>query len=445
MIITLNIILFVYILYYFLIGLNGFRNNIIIEQYQPKKRFALIISAHNEENVIREILISLKSLNYPKDLYDIFLIADNCTDKTYDIGLSENIFVYKRYNKKLRGKGYAIEWILKKIDYDKYDAISVFDADNLVHKDFLIHMNNQLCSGRKVIQGYIESKNPNDTWISYSYSLSFWNANKIFQKARDNIGLSAQIGGTGFCISTKVLKEIGWNANCLTEDLEFSSKLILKNGKVNWCDEAIVYDEKPLDLKSSIKQRIRWMQGFADVNSRYFLPLLKKALKEKSWIAFDSAIYTLQPYLTIFIGIISILDFIFIPFNFNSITWSIISIIQFLITPIILLIIKKISKKQMIILLFYPINLLLYEIVFRNIEKVEYLKVISFHSIFYFILILLTFILGGKSLFKKIYRFILYSFYLLTWIPISIVGIINKNKKTWSHTIHTRNINIEDL
>ena len=91
-----------------------------------------------------------------------------------------------------------------------YDGIAVFDADNLVDKNFLKEMNNKMCEGFKVVQGYIDSKNPQDSWITESYAIAFTSANRMLQLAKSNIGLSAQIGGTGFVIDTATLKKLGW-------------------------------------------------------------------------------------------------------------------------------------------------------------------------------------------------------------------------------------------
>ena len=104
----------------------------------PQKRFALIIAAHNEELVVAHIIESLSRQNYPKSLYDIFVVADNCTDKTAQIACKYGAKVYKRFNTEERGKGYALEWMFSKIFAmkDKYDVVSVFDADNLVSSNF---------------------------------------------------------------------------------------------------------------------------------------------------------------------------------------------------------------------------------------------------------------------------------------------------------------------
>lgn len=375
-----------------------------------QKKFALVVAAHNEELVIGNTIESLKKLDYPKELYDIFVIADNCDDKTAAIAREKGALVHERFNKDKRGKGYALEWMfdrLFKMD-KKYDAVAIFDADNLVHKNFLIEMNKQLCGGYKVVQGYLDSKNPEDTWITGSYSISFWTSNRMFQLSRSNLGLSNQLGGTGFCIEMETLKELGWGATCLTEDLEFTCKLVLNGHKVGWAHDAIVYDEKPLTLAQSWWQRKRWMQGFADVSSRYFFKLLKRSILKFDFAALDCALYSVQPIVLIFFGIsmvISILDNSMKAFslvsNVNNYVYSmslsmgvialiVASVLQFMYTPFILILEKKLNPK-----------------------------------IFWY--------------------YILYPIYSITWFPISISGIIHKNDKEWSHTLHTRSVDIDDL
>lgn len=197
-----QIAVFFITMYYLILSLFGLfkKKDKDINKYKPTQKFALLVAAHNEEAVISNIIDSLKSLDYPKDLFDIYVIADNCTDKTARIARELNVEVFERNVPNKRGKGYALEWMFNKIfSMEKnYDAIAIFDADNLVSKNFLRAMNDKLCAGYKVVQGYIDSKNPNDSWITQSYSISFWTANRLFQLARANLGLSNQIGAQAF-------------------------------------------------------------------------------------------------------------------------------------------------------------------------------------------------------------------------------------------------------
>ena len=214
------------------------------------------------------------------------VIADNCQDNTARIASGLGALVYKRFNKRKRGKGYSLDWMFKKIFKmeKKYDAVCILDADNLISANFLLEMNKHMCMGHKVVQGYLDSKNPANSWISGNNSISFWISNRLIQLPRYYLGLSCLLGGTGFIVATDVLKEIGWGATCLVEDLEFSIKLVLMGKKVYWSHDAVVYDEKPLTIKQSWRQRKRWMQGHFDCIKRFLKPLIVKAIiKERSY------------------------------------------------------------------------------------------------------------------------------------------------------------------
>ena len=305
--IIFEVLLWLTFTYYLVISTFGWmrRKELLVELFPIKNKFAIIISAHNEELVIGGAIRSLKALKYPKEMYDIFVIADNCTDNTAKVAKETGAKVFERFDRIKRGKGHSLEWMFKKLfEFEKqYDAICILDADNLVSSNYLLEMNKQLCLGNKVIQGYLDSKNPKDSWISGNYSISYWMSNRLFQLPRHYLGLSCALGGTGFVMSHDVLKQIGWEATCLTEDLEFSIRLVLKNMRVSWAHDAIVYDEKPLKLAQSWRQRKRWMQGHCDCASRFFWQLLKKAIKDMDIVALDSAMYLLQPLIIVINGI----------------------------------------------------------------------------------------------------------------------------------------------
>ena len=292
----------------------------------------------------------------------------------------------------------------------KYDAIVIFDADNLASKNFLNEMNKKLCEGYKVVQGYLDSKNPNDTWITGSYSITFWTNNRMGQLARNNLGLSSQLGGTGFAIDTEVLKTLGWGATCLTEDLEFTCKLVLSGHKVGWAHDAVVYDEKPLTLSASWSQRRRWMQGYADVASRYFFKLIKKAIKERNFIPFDCAYYTIQPACFVVMGI-----------------YMVFGIVQLLVT------------------LFSEIIRGNYFMNYFHTEINATVILVSLYGLFALLYIPFLLLIDKKISFRILCYYALSPIYAITWLPISVQGILNKDNKEWSHTAHTRSMDITDL
>ena len=256
-------------------------------------RFMAIIPAHNEENVVAELIESLKNQDYPKDLLDIYVIADNCTDDTAFIARKAGAIVYERFDPEKKTKGYALNWFLEqKIAEDApYDAFCIFDADNIVDKNFIKEMNKKLCQGEEVVQGYRDIKNPTDNWITAGYTIFYWTMNRFYHLARYNIGLSPLINGTGFMVKFDVVKPDGWKTKTLTEDIEFSLKRIIQGKKLGWATDAIVYDEQPLGFKQSWKQRTRWTVGHIQCMKEYTKPLLLAVKENKTVMNFDGFLY----------------------------------------------------------------------------------------------------------------------------------------------------------
>ena len=258
-------------------------------------KFMAIIPAHNEEDVVVNLIESLKHQNYPKELLDIYVIADNCTDRTAELAKEAGAIVYERFDPEKKTKGYAMQWFLaQKIEENaNYDAFCVFDADNIVDKEFINNMNKKLCQGEEVVQGYRDIKNPTDNWITSGYAIFYWTMNRFYHLARYNLGLSPLINGTGFMVKFDVIKPEGWNTKTLTEDIEFSLKNIIKGKKLGWAVDAKVYDEQPLGFVQSWKQRTRWTVGHIQCIKEYTKPLAIAVKENKTMMNFDGLLYIL--------------------------------------------------------------------------------------------------------------------------------------------------------
>ena len=332
-------------------------------------RFMMIIPAHNEEKVVGNLVESLQKLDYDKKLYDIYVIADNCTDNTAQISKDAGAIVYERFDEKHKTKGYALQWFLQqKIEEDApYDAFCIFDADNIVDKNFLKAMNKKLNQGEDVVQGYRDIKNPSDSWVSAGYAIFYWTMNRFYHLARYNLGLSPLINGTGFMVKFDVVKPEGWNTKTLTEDIEFSLKRIIAGKKLGWATDAIVYDEQPVGFKQSWSQRSRWTVGHIQCLKEYTKPLAVAVKDNKTVMNFDGLLYMLGSIpmfvLTIVLLILNVVIYLTNGMTAGELLWNAVRYIipTFLLpifTGIMIMIIDKKPIKPMIKgLALYPLFL----------------------------------------------------------------------------------------
>ena len=251
-------------------------------------RYAVMISARNEEEVIGELIASLKAQNYPKDKLDIYVVADNCTDRTADAAREAGAIVYERFDQVHKGKGFALGYLLHELRADVgesgYDGFFVFDADNIVDENFVAEMNKVFDTGDyAALTSYRNSKNFADNWISAGYGLWFMRETRFLNFPRMLLGTNCAISGTGFLISAGVVKENGgWPYHLLTEDIEFSANCALKGQRIGYCETAILYDEQPTTFRQSWDQRLRWSKGFYQVDFKYGLDLVKGCFSNRA-------------------------------------------------------------------------------------------------------------------------------------------------------------------
>lgn len=259
---------------------------------QKMHKYAVVVPARNESKVIGDLLKSIHSQDYPKELLDIFVIADNCTDNTAEVARRYGAIVFERYDEEKIGKGYALEFAFKKIkEYygiDHYEGYLVFDADNILDANFVKEINKVFDAGYSVVTSYRNSKNYGYNWISAGYALWFLRESKYLNGARMICRTSCTISGTGFLVSSEIIKKDGgWKYHLMTEDIEFTVDKVLHGEVIGYCEKAILYDEQPIDLKTSWNQRIRWTKGFYQIVQNYGMKLLRGCWSDKGFQCFD--------------------------------------------------------------------------------------------------------------------------------------------------------------
>ena len=200
-------------------------------------RYAVMIPARNEEFVVGQLIDSVKLQDYPKELVDIYVVADNCDDETFKVAKEHGAYVYERFNKELVGKGYSLNFLFNKVfekcGTDYYDGYFIFDADNLLNSRYITEMDKCMSCGHKIVTSHRNSKNYATNWITAGYSLWFLREAKLLNNVRTLLGTSCAVSGTGFLIGREIaLKQSGWKHFLLTEDIEFSVDNVINGEKI---------------------------------------------------------------------------------------------------------------------------------------------------------------------------------------------------------------------
>ena len=244
-------------------------------------RYAILIAARNEEAVLPHLLESIRRQDYPGELLQVYVVADNCTDRTAEVARQAGATVYSRLNRQQVGKGYALNYLLEQIAREagglrRFDAFLVFDADNLLQPDFVTQINQTCSDGYEAFCGYRNSKNFGDNWLSSAHGLQFLHESAHLNRSRMAIGSCCMVNGTGFGFTRQLLEQLGgWQFFTLSEDTEFSVRCMTRGVRIGYCHDAVFYDEQPTDLRQSWRQRTRWSQGTIQVSVRYAGQLIR--------------------------------------------------------------------------------------------------------------------------------------------------------------------------
>lgn len=255
------------------------------KETETRHNYAFLIAARNEEKVIGDLINSIKNQNYPQELMHVFVVADNCTDNTSRVAQTAGAIVFERFDDKNIGKSYAMEYAFKRI-MEEYkdlgiDGYFIFDADNLLHPDFMKEMNKAFSAGNQIITGYRAPKNFSDSWLSGGSSYMYLREMRQMHHSRSRLGIGTYVSGTGYLISSEYIRKFnGWPFHTLVEDVEVSAVVTKMNDKVAFCEDAVFYDEQPSELNPYWRQRLRWSRGNHEVffkeGGQLFFSLLKR-------------------------------------------------------------------------------------------------------------------------------------------------------------------------
>jgi cellulose synthase/poly-beta-1,6-N-acetylglucosamine synthase-like glycosyltransferase len=261
-----------------------------------QSRFAIMVPAHNEERLLPDLVANLQALDYPQDLYTIFVVADNCSDRTADRARVGGATVYERFNRELVGKGHALEWLLQRIweRSERYDAFVIIDADTLVSPNFLRVMDARLTRGEKVIQGYYTVRDPDSSRSASLRAVALAVLHYLRPLGRSIVGGSAGLKGNGMVFANEILRKHRWT-NSLTEDIEYHMTLLLDGQRTTFAPDAVVWAEMPNTLAASQTQNARWEKGRMEMVRNYVPQLVRKGITTRDFKLIDAAVEQIIP------------------------------------------------------------------------------------------------------------------------------------------------------
>jgi cellulose synthase/poly-beta-1,6-N-acetylglucosamine synthase-like glycosyltransferase len=257
---ALFIYLGVYSLYLFIFSVSGR----LFPASQPPAstklaKFIIYICSYKEDEIILNSAASAITIDYPKDMFHVCVIADSLKPETVEklkampIQVLEVVFESSTKSKALHK---AIENTA-----EGFDAAVVFDIDNVAAPDFLQQINLYLQNGEKVVQGHRVAKNTN-TSIAILDAISEEVNNHIFRKSQRVFNLSAAIIGSGMALDYQLFKDVMLQIDAVGGfDKEMGLLLTRNKIGVAYAENALIYDEKVSNPEVFKKQRRRWLSA----------------------------------------------------------------------------------------------------------------------------------------------------------------------------------------
>lgn len=264
---------------------------------EPATRFAVVIPAHDEELVLPDTIARLWQQAYPRELFDLFVVADHCADHTADAARQAGAVTYERTSLPKGRKAYALQWLLERVlgGERPYDAVAVFDADSRVEPDFMAVMDRHFRAGWRALQGQHVISNPRDSLLAAMAAVDMRLNNRLRNQSRTSLGFSSRLMGDAMVLDAGLLRAHGWLGESLTEDREYGYELLLRGIRVRYVPGARSLGQAAGSWKQAAPQRLRWYGGLAGMQRRLAGRLLAAAARSRSLALLDGALELLMP------------------------------------------------------------------------------------------------------------------------------------------------------
>jgi len=284
--------------------------------FNAMRRYAVLIPGYKEDQVIIDVAADALNQDYPKELFDVIIIADSFKKETL-AELSNLKVRIIEVSFELSTKSKALNAAMNELG-DDYDVAVVLDADNIMQVDFISKVNRAFNLGFTAVQGHRVAKNTNTNFAILD-AISEEVNNRIFRKGHRVLGLSAALIGSGMAIDYKYFKNMMKSIKAVGGfDKEIELQILKETRIIGYLQDAYVYDEKVQKAEVFSNQRRRWLSAQIHYFSKDFLNSVKHLFKYRNFDYFDKAIQFIQPPRIMLLGLLGIINIFSILFNSNE-------------------------------------------------------------------------------------------------------------------------------
>ncbi|MDP4290214.1 MAG: glycosyltransferase family 2 protein [Bacteroidota bacterium] len=338
------------------------------------RKFVVLIPGYKEDPIIVDVVKKTLEQDYPAECYDVVVIADSFNAETLEnLKILPVKVIEVQFERSSKAK--SLNKAMKMLP-DDYEVALILDADNVMENDFISKMNQAFNRGFQAIQGHRLAKNLN-THLAVLDAVSEEINNNIFRRGHRVLGLSAAFIGSGLAVRYPLYKHLMEDIASFGEDKELEHRLLKNRVRIEYLDEALVYDEKIAQGPAFINQRIRWIANQLDFSFNYFIDGIKE-LFHGNIDLFDKVIQHLIPPRIFMLGFLSII--VILSLIFNSLAWNYAWIFQLLLCALALWISvpqKHISFKTIRALLSLPYG---FYLMLVSLSKVHQARREFFHT-----------------------------------------------------------------
>ncbi len=235
---------------------------------ETKGRIAYLIPAHNEESVIYDMVRDLiENQKYPREKFDVYVVADNCTDRTAELAEKAGAIVLLHndpdpaHHMALYPLKYGVNYLIN-LKENAYDMVIHLDADNHINEEFSSRMNDAFQSGVDFARGYEGALNGTQNFYTKACALFYAFDSRFGSRVRERLGIAAHVNGSGAMMSVRMLKECGgYDCESISDDAEFNFNRMLEGRKGHYVEDAVVYEDMPSSFKDTLNRNKRIGSG----------------------------------------------------------------------------------------------------------------------------------------------------------------------------------------